>query len=282
MPWCPECKNEYVEGMTVCADCGCALVESLEELTEEPIIFGEQEEMERLVKFLVSSQIQSARTVWDETDQVYEIFVDRKEQEKARKAVAIYQFQEEQRKVKEALETGDLTQEELMEELEEKVKGNGRPESAYEDPAAKADNFRSSAYLLVIAGAVGLVADVLLFLDKLPLRLGSNKYMTCGVMGALFLLFLVFGVLSFGSSRKLREKAEQESALTEELKSWCRENLTAALVDEGAVPEEEADGGYFRRTEKMKELIGNRFMNLDEAYLEHFLEGLYTELFGEA
>ena len=27
MPWCPKCRNEYVEGMTVCADCGCALVE---------------------------------------------------------------------------------------------------------------------------------------------------------------------------------------------------------------------------------------------------------------
>ena len=31
MPWCPKCRNEYVEGMTVCADCGCALVDSPEE-----------------------------------------------------------------------------------------------------------------------------------------------------------------------------------------------------------------------------------------------------------
>ena len=31
MPWCPICKNEYYEGVKVCADCQVELVDSLEE-----------------------------------------------------------------------------------------------------------------------------------------------------------------------------------------------------------------------------------------------------------
>lgn len=32
--WCPNCKNEYVPGITRCADCGIPLVETLEESAE--------------------------------------------------------------------------------------------------------------------------------------------------------------------------------------------------------------------------------------------------------
>ena len=35
MPWCPNCKYEYKEGIKVCADCGAELVESLEEIEKE-------------------------------------------------------------------------------------------------------------------------------------------------------------------------------------------------------------------------------------------------------
>jgi predicted amidophosphoribosyltransferase len=32
MAWCPKCKNEYREGITVCPDCGEALVSEEEDL----------------------------------------------------------------------------------------------------------------------------------------------------------------------------------------------------------------------------------------------------------
>ena len=35
MPWCPICRNEYIEGKTRCPDCGADLVEELSEEPEE-------------------------------------------------------------------------------------------------------------------------------------------------------------------------------------------------------------------------------------------------------
>ena len=35
MAWCPKCRNEYVEGITICADCGSELVETLPQETDE-------------------------------------------------------------------------------------------------------------------------------------------------------------------------------------------------------------------------------------------------------
>ena len=47
MAWCPQCKNEYTEGITTCADCHCDLVDDLEayekKLKEEAMLKQEEE-----------------------------------------------------------------------------------------------------------------------------------------------------------------------------------------------------------------------------------------------
>lgn len=43
MPWCPECKNEYREGITACANCSISLVDSLEDINKQNISNEEYE-----------------------------------------------------------------------------------------------------------------------------------------------------------------------------------------------------------------------------------------------
>lgn len=43
MPWCPNCKTEYQEGIEKCADCGADLVDELTEEVEETAVAAELE-----------------------------------------------------------------------------------------------------------------------------------------------------------------------------------------------------------------------------------------------
>ena len=46
MPWCPICKNEYVEGRTHCPDCDADLVDLLpEETIEQSVPLPDEEEL---------------------------------------------------------------------------------------------------------------------------------------------------------------------------------------------------------------------------------------------
>lgn len=277
MPWCPKCKNEYVEGIKVCADCGVELIDSLKKLRSNPVIFGEEEQMERLKEFLKYSGIKSAEVAYDEEDGVFELYVEEEERQKASMAVGIF-LQQEEKKEKERI----LSEQSLMPEIASDIPQ--RPpvpvyRGVYQDSAKKAEENRSSAYMLMIIGGIGLVVILLIFMDIISLPI--NKYLMCGVMGGLFAVFVVMGILSLKSSKVLEKKAESENNLTTEIKKWAEFGLTAQLVDEGLFEEGEVGDEirYFKRSEKMKQMISYQFMNLDEGFLEAFVDDYYPVLF---
>ena len=85
MPWCPKCKNEYVEGIKVCADCGCELVDLLEE-EKTAVIFGDRAQMENLCSFLEYSGVHSAYIREDGAEETCEVYVNASEADKAKQA----------------------------------------------------------------------------------------------------------------------------------------------------------------------------------------------------
>lgn len=287
MPWCPKCKNEYVDGVKTCVDCGCDLVGSLEEMEKEGLIFGTQEEMEELLSFLSCNGIKSGELRFDETEDLYELFVSPEEKGRASRYSGIFQKEKNLREKKKERENNGFEemQEELTETEEEAEEAVEAPAAGpvYEAASLKAENFKSGAYTLLAAGIVGMILLICLLAGVLPIQLnGSTKYLSGGVMGALFLVFIVMGVLSLKSSRQFEGKAKEESALKEELRRWCDENITAEAVD-ASIPDlpEAEEARYFRRTERIRAMISENFLNLEAGYLENFVDEIYPQFFDE-
>ena len=298
MAWCPKCKNEYREGITVCPDCGETLV-SEEELTDwTSVLFGEQVEMEKLKDFLTYNGIQKTRIDYDETEQVYELFVDVAEEKQAKTIARVFLEQQEKDRKENAAEEEAAVDEFLMpgDDNDAESVNTAQQENSsllknassqggltYVNSGAKAEENRSSAWVLLIVGILGMLVMILGMTDVLPLNIG-NPYMFYGVMSAVFILFIVMGVVSMRNAKIFEKKAESENSLVDTLLSWSEENLTAEKIDaeiENAA-DTPAEALYYKRFEVIRSQMNHQFMNLDQQMLENLIDTkIYEQIFPE-
>ena len=213
MPWCPKCKSEYRKGFTVCADCGCELVE------EEPV-GGQPADIQR----------------------------------RQEAADSVQPLEAEENRV-----------------MAEEGRAFGSS-SLYQSNSQRADENRSSAWVLLIVGTLGLVAVVLGIMGVLPLKM-ANPYLFYGVMGAIFVLFLVAGIISMKNAKIFFKKAESENSLKSTMLDWCRLNLNGQEIDQELGSDDDSEEErYFNRMAYLRERLNRQFMNLDQDFLEQFID----------
>ncbi|MBQ9304048.1 hypothetical protein [Butyrivibrio sp.] len=202
---------------------------------------------------------------------------------------------------------------------------------AYQSNAELAKDNHSSGAMLIIVGIIGIVIDLIVFSTN-PFNVPEfNRFLSCGVMLALFILFIVMGILSLRTYKILVVKAAEEDNLKKELTKWCDDNLTKEkiaveiyelehsedeeaaesvvsenmaetivkeadeeveiIADDEAEPEddnlqEEAidridEALFFARTEAMKKIISQNFINLDSDLLDSFVDEYYVKVYDD-
>lgn len=277
MPWCPKCRSEYRKGFTVCADCGTELV------AEEPAqkkMRGKRftSDLENMLFEMSKEEALSVAGGQEDSTETG-----------AGEGLPEAEAQEGDLPGEEGLpeagaQEGDLSGEEELLEAEAQEEAAARRQAAvsapYQDSSERASENRSSGGILLVIGAIGIVLVISGITGVLPVRMG-NPYLFYGVMGAIFILFFVAGVMSLKNAKIFEKRAESENTLRGTLMDWCTKNLDAETIDEAVQAEGDSEEIlYFKRFSHIKERLNRQFVNLDQGFLEKFIDDfVYEQVF---
>jgi len=286
MAWCPICKNEYRPGIKVCADCGAELVESLEENPMIALVFGDEKLLNDLNGFLESNGIKYGEMEFDAERKAYRLDVPQSDYKRAGELAQVFLnernerlMQQEQEK---AIANATPEQLEAMKKMAAAAQAQRRGASVYQSSAKKVEENKASAWSLILIGGIGAVGIALCLLGVIPgISNSRGTYLFFGVLGALCLIFLIMGFVSFRNAKGYEKDAESENSLKASLEAWCKENLKGEDIDRYIMmrnPGIDPDTLFFPRNELIKARINHQFMNLDQAFLERFVDDVVYEM----
>ncbi len=304
MPWCPNCKTEYREGITVCADCKVELVAEykdvvLKNATELLVKVDGEHQMfiQKLHDFLDYSKISSV--ILKEGDMIG-LYVAPEDYSKAKKCFkAFYSVETEmitQRAEEAAFLKGesfadyfaddddedDMTAEgssfvENAADKENHYKSSSSEdnEKKYVSAVSKYDDYRSSGYTFTILGGIGVGFALLNFLGVFSL-FGSAFSST--VLLIMFGIFLALGIFSFSKAATLKNEADIEKRLIEEVNAWMEQNFTKEIMTSLSDTSDVVEGKrtaellYLDKVDQLVGMVQTAFPYLHDTLAEQLVE----------
>lgn len=263
------------------------MVEELDSDPMEPLMMGEKEVLEQLKEFLDSNGCKYTEIESVPERELYRLDVPRSDIKRVAELAQVFLRERDQqmleRRVKEEIEAGNITPEQIEEMRKAAVQKQAKKKSTvYESSEKKAEENRASAWVLLGVGVIGLVLILLCLTGvfRLP-GFFNGSYMFFGVMGALCVLFIVMGLVSFKNARGFQKNVESENNLKDSLETWCKENLKGDEIDryiQMRTPGMDGESLFFPRIELIKARINHQFMNLDQDFLEQFVDEVVYEM----
>ena len=349
--WCPKCKTEYRDGITVCADCGEKLVEgTADDFDVVEICDLKDDEMaENFIEYLGYSKIENAKKIVRDgitivtvpsryEKQVEKLFKgfqlaleedkEKQKQEALKKAQEEAYAQQDSEDVSvDGTENADFDQteessgmdvesaidadtqadeterqwdidkdeseddEKLVEEddLHDNVITDDEieedtadilytPSKAYVRKEDEYKDVKFSGITFIIFGILGIAYLTLCKLDIIAID--YNIFVFC-VIAALFVGFMVMGVVSVVKSKKIKLQIPEEEILTEELNKWLEENITKERVEkwiDDSVSDEENDLIVMAH---IRSILIKKYPDLNVSFIEMLTEEFFNSHFVE-
>lgn len=261
MPWCPNCKKEYQKGIT-CADCNTTLVESLENQPFDLMELADLEEEDaskRLVNFLEFSGIQDVTSEFFPETSTWKISVNGNDSKEAKK---LYK----------AFLTAETSEEEKLEHSKKEKEEN--KDNTYVKKEDKYNDYKSSAYLFLPFGILGLVFIILNITETLNF-IGNTFQMI--VLTLCFIGFIYVGITSMLRLNSLKEEVREEQDNTSSIIQWMKANITKEVLSNVTDKNVSDEVNYIHQTDKIKEMILEEYKNLDENFIDQLIEDYYNK-----
>lgn len=285
MPWCPNCKTEYRDGIEKCADCGSTLVKSLNEEDRAEsscsLLVGDAKHVRMIEEHLLAEGYTSAFSAPKNTfkgenqegpaKEQLELFVSPEEREEAVKCAAEFMRNTNPQAI-EAANNPDSPR--------VKVKKSA-PVKEYKTAAERKSDLKSSGIMLLCFGVAGLAFMVLIIMGIVPIRFnGFSAVIAYTILGGFFGTLFVSGIVSLKNSKEMDAANDEEKERMNKINAWCAENLTKEIV-ENRIPGDDTQDEqiYFERFDYMKHALATEFPELKEDFLDYYMEQLYSKYF---
>ncbi len=294
--WCPKCKNEYVDGIATCVDCGCDLVTELPEEIDRtvPQMIGtviHEDSGNKVIRYLKFSgirtcglipledkdSIQACGLTPDEDGEGFCIAVSCEERERARSLLneLSEDGETDQTDLEKLVPSLESRLEEIKEEEAHELLSDLRTESStvYVNKRDKYTDLKFTAYsfiafsilgyLFVIANAAGIFSIFSSF--------------STAVLAGVFTVFLGIGISSFRKAGTIKGLVSEEELVVEKVKAYIEEHFTdeylASLGDDELSEEEE----FLHVTQQLKAEIAQQFPLFHKGYIDQLVDDKYGE-----
>lgn len=311
MPWCPNCKTEYQEGIEVCADCGAKLVDELPAERELAVVayISEEELAQKLVKYLEFSSM-PAEYAYSDSEESFAVSVDADRLEEAKVAFRAFYSVESKNEMMKSFQKGikaarsqdgseeddddesegidfdaeileSIPEEEMSASEKEAIAKAVISEQVYK-PAevyvTKEDESKEMLSTAITFLGFAVLLLVFLVLNALKIITIFSNTASLIMLGVMAIGCCLVGINAIKRSRRAEVASSDEKKLTNSLNEWLKENITNDMFAD-VNPELGEEILYLQRCDIIRSKLTAAFTDLDDNYVDALIEEFYNSFF---